>query len=486
MKHLIFIVAYNHENFITKVLDRLSPDVFLLNYEILIIDDASSDRTFQIANKWSSSNNDINLTILKNPKNLGYGGNQKMGFQYAIEKNFDTLTLLHGDGQYAPEIIYDLIKFHIEKNNGLTLGSRMIIKFDALKGKMPLYKFFGNIILTYIQNKILSSNLSEFHTGYRVYNVNHLNEINFHLNTNEYHFDTEIILQFLLNKFKINEFAIPTYYGEEISYVNGFKYAYNVLKETLKFKLQKLGIFYEKKYDKRINEMYFDKSNFFSTHSFAVNEIAPKSKVIDFGSSHGYYLNKLKEKECYIKTINKEKINKSTVYDENEILDLNNSIPKNIKKFDYLLFLDIIEHLYNPEDFIHKISKQINNKQLIIASTGNIAFILVRIMLLFGFFNYGKRGILDITHTRLFNFNSFKKLFHANNFEIKKIIGIPAPFPLALGNNFFSKFFQKINLFLIKLFPKLFSYQILLVLKPTLSIAQMLKKTIKNSKLKNN
>ena len=179
MKHLIFIVAYNHENFITKVLDRLPKTLKNNNYEILVIDDASKDETYKTAINWSNLNSEINIKVLKNPTNLGYGGNQKLGFQYAIENNFDTLALLHGDGQYAPEIIVDLINEHIKQNNALTLGSRMIIKTNALKGKMPLYKFFGNIILTFLQNKILDTKLSEFHTGYRIYSIKDLKVTNY-------------------------------------------------------------------------------------------------------------------------------------------------------------------------------------------------------------------------------------------------------------------------------------------------------------------
>ena len=252
MKHLIFIVAYNHENFIAKVLDRLPETVKNTNYEILVIDDASKDQTFNTAKNWSELNSEIYIKVLKNPTNLGYGGNQKLGFQYAIENNFDTLVLLHGDGQYAPEIIVDLIEEHIMQKNALTLGSRMIIKTNALKGKMPLYKFFGNIILTFVQNKILGTKLSEFHTGYRVYSIKYLKKINFHLNTNDYHFDTEIIIQFILYNFKIGEHAIPTYYGDEISYVNGLKYAFNILKETIKFKLQRFSIFYDKNMNSKL------------------------------------------------------------------------------------------------------------------------------------------------------------------------------------------------------------------------------------------
>ncbi len=481
MKHLIFIVAYNHENFIDKVLERLPSTIFKEDYEILIIDDASIDKTFDTATKWKNNNKDININILKNSKNYGYGGNQKIGMQYAIKNNFDTLILLHGDGQYAPELIHDLIKYHIKNNSSLTLGSRMINKRNALKGKMPLYKFIGNIILTKFQNILLNTNLSEFHTGYRVYSIKSLKNIKFHLNTNDFHFDTEIIIQNIANKYKISEFSIPTYYGKEISYVNGLSYAYNVLKESVLYKLQSLGIFYSEKYNYKI-EYYEDKSHFLSSHLIAINEVTKNSSIIDIGSSNAKYLKRLKEeKNCYIKTVNQYSNLKNSIVDEEEIVDLNVELPNNINKFKFIFLLDIVEHLRDPELFVKNLHLKTNNNQIVIASTANVAFIVVRLMLFFGFFNYGNRGILDKTHTRLFTFNSFKKLFE-NDYEIIKIKGIPAPIPLAIGNNFISKLLINLNSVLIKISKPIFSYQILLVMKPKASLKSILEETEKFSK----
>jgi len=479
MNNLIFIVAYNHENFIAKVLERLPKDIKATNFEILIIDDASKDKTYSKAIKWANANNTFNIKVLKNPSNLGYGGNQKIGFQYAIENNFDTVTLLHGDGQYAPEIIVDLINFHISEKNSLTLGSRMINKLDALKGRMPLYKFFGNIILTTIQNLILKTKLSEFHTGYRVYSIKDLTKIMFNLNTNDYHFDTEIIIQHISNKFKIGEYPIPTFYGDEISYVNGFKYAFNIIKETIKFKLQRLGIFYEEKYEVNSPEVFSNKSDFLSTNYYINKLIKENSKIIDFGPSEGNYHTILKKNNCYIKTINGT-LNKHLI-DENEILNLDEKLPKDIQNYNYILLPDIIEHLHKPEIFLEKLSRQTNPKQILIASTGNIAFITSRLMLLMGFFNYSKKGILDKTHTRLFNFHTFKKIFTNNNFKIIKTIGIPAPYPIAIKNKLISKTLLNLNQLLIRIFPRIFSYQILLVLEPSANLKQMLIKTLRNS-----
>ena len=479
MKNLIFIVAYNHENFISSVLERLPEEIKNSDFHILVIDDASEDNTFNTAINWANKNKNIGITVLKNKKNLGYGGNQKVGFRYAIENNFSNLILLHGDGQYAPEIIADLMNFHLNKSNCLSLGSRMINKRNAIKGGMPIYKFIGNIILTFLQNKILSTNLSEFHTGYRVYSVENLKKIKFHLNTNNYHFDTQIIIQFLMNNFKIGEYSIPTYYGDEISYVNGFKYAYNVIKESLIFKMQSLNIFFDKKYEIYKEIHYQDKSDFLSTHFYINRFIKNNSKVIDLGFIESKFHYNLKDKECFIKGVNMEENTNKNMIDKYEICDLNYKIPEDIYKYNYILILDLIEHLHNPEDFIEKLTEKISEDQTVIVSTGNVAFIVMRIMLLFGFFNYGTRGILDRTHTRLFTRNTFKKIFLDCDFKVLKTIGIPAPFPLAFGNNFFSRFLLMINNFLIKILPSLFSYQTLMIIKPSVNLKQLLKNTIK-------
>jgi len=224
-KLLIYIVAFNHEKFIEKVLNRIDKKIFnKFETEILINDDHSTDNTLKKIKNYKNENENENykINILSNPKNLGYGGNQKIGYHYAIKNKFDYVALLHGDGQYAPEVLENLIDEINKKNTMAVFGSRMITKGGALKGGMPVYKFIGNKILTFFQNIILSSNLSEFHSGYRVYKVEALNKIPFHLNANDYSFDTEIIIQFLFSNFKIAEYAIPTYYGEEISYVNKF------------------------------------------------------------------------------------------------------------------------------------------------------------------------------------------------------------------------------------------------------------------------
>ena len=485
-KLLIYVVAYNHEDFIQNTLDRIDQKLFD-NYEteILVNDDSSKDSTLMILRKIKKNfNKKIKFTILSNPKNLGYGGNQKIGYFYAIKNNYDYVALLHGDGQYKPEIMGNLIEILEKENAKAVFGSRMISKFGALKGGMPIYKFIGNKILTFLQNKILKSNLSEFHSGYRIYDVQSLKKIPFHLNSNNYSFDTEIIIQFLILKLKISEVSIPTFYGNEISYVNGIYYAYRIIIESLKSNVQKYGILYDKKYDLIDAEIkYVYKKNFISTHSLSFKTIKDNSVILDIGSSQGDLIKHLEDKKnCKVIGIDKHIKSISSKNIDFISCDLNKDLPNlDYLKFDYILFLDVIEHLENPEDFLKRLYKKIseNEKIEILISTPNISFIIIRLMLLFGFFNYGKRGILDKTHTRLFTFQSFKKLIEDSNFKIVKTTGIPAPFPLAIGENIFSKILINLNNLAIYIWKSLFSYQILCKIKPNQSLNLLLKKAEK-------
>ena len=491
-KLLIYVVAFNHEKFIEKVLDRIDDKIFeKYETEILINDDSSDDDTLKIINDYKKKNIEkkCKITILSNPDNLGYGGNQKIGYHYAIKNQYDFVALVHGDGQYAPELLDDLIEDMMQKNADAVFGSRMLIKGGALKGSMPLYKYIGNKILTFFQNKILSANLSEFHSGYRIYTVNSLKKIPFHLNSNDYPFDTEIIIQLLFSKSKIIEFPIPTYYGQEISYVNGFYYAYKIMIESVKAKIQKFGILYDKKYDvfPEVNN-YILKNDFLSPHSETINQIQKNSKILDIGCNDGGLGNKLiKEKDCEVIGV---EINKNQLkYNLNAFhtCDLDRDLPNiDYNKIDNVIMLDVIEHLKSPEEFMSKLySKVSNNSKIeILISTPNISFFLIRFMLFFGFFNYGKRGILDRTHTRLFTFSSFSKLILGANFKIVSVKGMPAPFPLALGSNIFSNSLININRFLIFFFKSLFSYQIFMKIRPNTSLELLLSRTKVNANFK--
>src|SRR2546428_4559965 len=189
---LIFIVAYNAETTIEKVLSRIPISLPSNDVEVLIIDDSSKDNTFAEGLRYQQSNSELKITVLRTMENQGYGGNQKLGYRYAIDHGFDIVALIHGDGQYAPEKLPVLLRPLVRGEADAVFGSRMIDNGAARAGGMPAYKWIGNKILTAFQNRMLRTNFSEFHSGYRLYSTAALNRIPFEKNTNDFHFDTEI------------------------------------------------------------------------------------------------------------------------------------------------------------------------------------------------------------------------------------------------------------------------------------------------------
>lgn len=233
----ILVVAYNAESTIEATLARI-PTNFVSNiHSILISDDHSQDLTSKKAKGFADSSN-LPIELVVQPINLGYGGNQKFGYSWAIQNNWDIVILLHADGQYAPEFIPAIIMPIIENKSDAVFGSRMINKKDALKGGMPKYKWIGNQILTFIQNRLTRQNFSEWHSGYRAYRVDSLKTINIGQLSNGFRFDTQIILALIAKHKRITEIAIPTFYGDEVSHVNGIEYAREIIWDTLRHRLK--------------------------------------------------------------------------------------------------------------------------------------------------------------------------------------------------------------------------------------------------------
>ena len=485
---LVFIVAYNAEKTIEEVLFRipisLSDDYDL---HILVIDDSSDDDTFARSHSIGRrSALEFPLTVLANPVNQGYGGNQKIGYKYAIDNDFDFVALIHGDGQYAPECLPALLDPLRRGDAAAVFGSRMLEPTAALRGGMPKYKFVGNRILTALQNKLLHSNLSEFHSGYRIYSTRALDKIPFERNSNDFHFDTEIIIQLLIANLPIKELPIPTYYGDEICYVNGIRYALNVVWASIKGRLQSAGFFYDRKFDCNPPDYrpYQPKLFYESAQTLAFDRIQSGSRVLDIGCAGGQLAAHLaKEKHCLVDAIDASPVSEPAI-GRFYLHDLNSGLPPlDYQRYDYVLLLDVVEHLLRPEVFLETLHGVLSEHPTteVIISTANIAFFITRFMLLIGQFNYGKRGILDLTHTRLFTFSSFERTISQAGFDILERRGVPGPFPLALGDTFFSRLLLRMNGFLIRISRGLFSYQILLRIKPRPSLEWILRRTYDHS-----
>jgi 2-polyprenyl-3-methyl-5-hydroxy-6-metoxy-1,4-benzoquinol methylase len=293
----------------------------------------------------------------------------------------------------------------------------------------------------------------------------------------------------LIAGMRVRELPIPTYYGDEICRVNGIQYAWNVVKATVRARIHEWSIFYESKYDcapQRDGNAYYQlKIGYNSPHTAALQLVQPGTKVLDLGCAGGYMSALLeRERGCEATGVDTFPLPPDVRLSRFIKHDLNTGIPDvNMADYDYVLLLDVIEHLTVPESFfdcLRDAMKHCTKTQLII-STPNIGFLIMRLMLLLGQFNYGKRGILDMTHTRLFTFPSLRRLLEQRGFRITKSRGIPVPFPVALGDTPISRFLVSLNGWCLCISPNLFSYQLLVMAKPHPSLELLLQRAIDES-----
>jgi len=159
---------------------------------VAVLDDASQDSTYALAVGLKALSNNEKSHVVRQPCNLGYGGNEKAGYRYFIEQGFDVVVLLHGDGQYAPEVLASMYHPLVTGQAEAVFGSRMMKDYGGpLKGGTPLYKYVGNRVLTFCENRALGMNLTEFHSGYSAYDLDALRRIDLSRMTDAFHFDTE-------------------------------------------------------------------------------------------------------------------------------------------------------------------------------------------------------------------------------------------------------------------------------------------------------
>ncbi len=483
---LVFVISYFAETTLRKVLERIPKEIFeAFDAEILIVDDASTDRTFEIGHDYRLAHPHIPMTVLRNEHNQGYGGNQKVGYTFAIQRGFDFVAMVHGDGQYAPEALPMLCEPLARRQADAVFGSRMLEPMAALKGGMPLYKYVGNKVLTRLQNTMLGTRLSEFHSGYRIYSVPMLARLPYRLNSNDFHFDTEIIIQLLNAEARIVELPIPTYYGDEICRVNGMKYAKDVLQATLANTAHRAGLLYQRRFDTTPpdNSHYDLKLGYASSHTYALDAVPTGSKVLDIGSGPGGLAQELEKRGCEVTVVDQHAPSAPVGNTKVIVQDLEGELQFDVHDYDILLLLDVIEHLKSPEAFLERLRAQFDHdKRTLVLTTPNIAFVVQRLMLALGQFNYGKAGILDRTHTRLFNFRALEALLVDEGFKIKQIRGVPAPFPKVLGNGVLGKTAVSLNEALIRLSKTLFSYQIYVEAETTPGVEFLVHDAIERSR----
>ena len=430
-KVAVLVVAYNAERKLADVLRRIPQVTNDIQMEVLVCDDASSDRTSKVGQQFATEFQQKNIKVIRHEINLGYGGNQKFGYEWAISNNFDAIALLHGDGQYAPELVESFVRPIINDQADVVLGSRMMTKGSARAGGMPAYKFVGNKILTRWQNFITGTDFSEWHCGYRAYSVQSLKSINFLENSDGFDFDTQIILQMNSAGTRIIEIPIPTYYGDEICYVKGLSYARQVSIAVVKHRLKSMGFFASRV----TSPEYRFKHDEHSSHGKIkkVIENLPPGNVLDVGCAGGEiseFATQIGHKVIAV-DLNKPQTQLSKAIFVQH--DLDKGLPSTIDgKFDLIICADVLEHLRTPDKLLYELLERLTTSGKVIASIPNFGNWYPRVRVLLGRFDYDARGILDQTHLRFFTKKSFIRIANTAGYDVTKIWTTGTPFEVML------------------------------------------------------
>jgi 2-polyprenyl-3-methyl-5-hydroxy-6-metoxy-1,4-benzoquinol methylase len=471
----ILVVTYNAISTLIPVLKRIPPSVWNNVEEVVVFDDASQDGTFELAMGVKTVCDVPKLQVLKHPKNLGYGGNQKAGYRYFIEKGFDIVVLLHGDGQYAPEILAQLYHPLVTGEADAVFGSRMMRTYGGpLKGGMPLYKYVGNRVLTILENRALGLNLTEFHSGYRAYNLHALAQLDFSRMTNDFHFDTEIIIKLHHQSMKIREVPIPTYYGTELCNVDGLKYAKDVMRSVWRYRRTCRSVMRAPEFAEYFVH-YPIKHSKHSSHYVARQLVGRDQDVLDVGCGEGFFAAELKKDGNRVVGVDAlPSAGVPAALEKYISADLDVAQPELARQagehsFDRVLLLDILEHLVRPERLLAEIRPALKETGRIVVSVPNVANITVRLALLFGRFEYKDRGILDRTHLHFHTRKTARAFLEENGWEILTAKITVMPLELVLGLDPDNPLMLAITELLAAataVFPGLLGYQLVYLARP--------------------
>ncbi len=465
----VFVISYNAELLIQDTLRRIPEEIWREAEVVYVVDDCSMDETTRKAMDYPDPHG--KLVVFRNRVNRRYGGNQKFGYQYAIDRGLDAVVMLHGDGQYAPEMLPDLFRPLVEENADVVIGSRMINRRDALKGGMPKYKFAANIFLTWIENLLSGLSMSEFHSGYRGYGTRFLRQIPLWENSDEWHFDTHILFQARQADALIRELPIPTRYGDEVCHVNGVSYGLNCIRSALLYRLHRWGLIRLNRYDiaprslsdaRKLDDPY-------SSHSLILKRLRQMKlrddKALDLGFGCAAIAAVLRNEGVVLDGVDRD----PRAVEESAALfrrvfqaDLNrlDDVPLD-DQYDIILAADILQFLVDPADFLSRLKRHLVKGGILAVSLPNMVNIQTRLRILFGQFPLHHRGLLEEQALHFYTLGSMRQLLTRAGWKVESTE--VTSLPLTLVFPFLRRKRWRLPLWICRgatlLFKGLFAYQ---------------------------
>jgi glycosyltransferase involved in cell wall biosynthesis len=414
----VLVVAYDAELTLAWVLDRIPSKFWRTVDTVIVADDASNDKTYEVALAYQAAHPELPMLVHRHPSNLGYGGNQKWGYRWALEHDIDIVVLLHGDGQYAPELIDTLVEPLADGSCDAVFGSRMMTPGAALIGGMPLYKYIGNRVLSRFQNAATGLRLTEWHSGYRAYRTDALREIAFEKDSDGFDFDTEIIVRLHEAGALITEVPIPTYYGDEVCHVNGLEYAGQVVRAVARYRLNKLGL--GESQPDEIALSSFVRMSPDSVYGLLHETLVQRSpgRLLLVGCGDGQFGELLRTSGWVV--IGADDVKHDAVGERLHgfvEIDYDRPLPCEVGgPFDAVVVVDALDRFRDPDGLLESCRHVLSEDGYCFVGVANFGHWYPRLRTIFGRFGYDRRGVLDRRHLRFYTRRSLLRTASAAGF----------------------------------------------------------------------
>ena len=471
---LCLIVARSAEQRIAPLLDRLPAEVLGPGYHILIIDDASPDGTVARAEAWIQRRGARNVTVLQNPVAQGLGGSEKLGYRLAVDGGFAFVVHLPDSGLADPAQIGRILACWREQEANVVIG----VPPEAgasLPGRL------GRRALAGALGRLTGQRLTAPPGAFRGYSTRLLEQVFFEVNTNGDRFDTELLLQAHQLGARVIELPLPAGAPEPFSVAT----TQGSLAAAVQYRMHQMGMLCSLRYRGLRPEVYTDKTEMaYSSHRTAlelVRELGPRT-LLDIGSGPGHLMDACQSLGVEVTGVD---VRRPLAGKRGSFIthDLERAeLPVDPFAYNLVLLLDVLEHLANPEQFLlglrHKSRTLGPGKEAtrLVISTPNVAFAAIRMNLLFGRFNYAERGILDITHKRLFTWSSLLATLRDCGYRVERTIPIGVPFEAVLPGPVGEALGRACD-GLARTWPALFAFQVMVVCVPLPGVQHVLRAT---------